>query len=145
MDEAIAAEADVVASEVGERDGKRFQRLRTAARDGVAVAFYRRNDLTRGGEAALLAVVLDEVSPGAWQAVTASPLHAGGSRRISMRPSERGDWIIAIYGSAPEGATGAVIEYKGVEHRVPVEDGVFGLMLRDASEPEPTLVRPRFE
>jgi hypothetical protein len=38
-----------------------------------------------------------------------------------------------------------VIDYEGVEHRVPVEVSVFALMLRAAIEPQPTLTRPRFE
>jgi hypothetical protein len=143
--DALAAEADRVASEVEQGEGKRFLRVRVATRDGVAVAFYHGVEATESGDATLLAVLLDEVSPGRWDALNASPLSPGGSRRISMRRSERDDWVIAIYGSAPAGATVAVIEYGGAEHRVPVEDGVFGFMLRAGIEPKPTLTRPRFE
>jgi hypothetical protein len=145
MNEGLAAEADSVASEVEQREGKRFERVRIATRDGVAVAFYRDVGATGSGDATLLTVLLDEVSPGQWDALNASPLGAGGSRGIFMRPSERGDWLSAIYGSAPAGATVALIEYGGIEHRVPVEAGVFGFMLRAAIEPKPTLTRPRFE
>jgi hypothetical protein len=145
MDEAIAAAADGLASSVEQREGKRFERFRVAARDGVAVAFYRRVDLTSGGDATLLAVLLDEGSPGQWEALSASELRAGGSRAISMRPSERGDWVVAIYGSVPAGTSVAVIDYDGLEQRVPVGHGVFGFMLRAATEPEPTMTRPRFE
>jgi hypothetical protein len=145
MNEGLAAEADGVVSEVEQREGKRFERVRIATRDGVAVAFYRDVEATGSGDATLLTVLLDEVSPGRWDALNASRLRAGGSRRISMRASERGDWLIAIYGSAPAGATVAVFEYGGREHRVPVEAGVFGFMLRAAIEPRPMLTRPRFE
>jgi hypothetical protein len=145
MNERLAAEADGLVSEVEQREEKRFERVRIATRDGVAVAFYRDVEAIGSDDATLLTVLLDEVSPGQWDALNASPLGAGGSRRISMRPSERGDWLIAIYGSAPSGATVALIEYGGIEHSVPVEDGVFGFMLRAATEPRPTLTRPRFE
>ena len=145
MDRDLAEAADVVASEFEQQEGKSFERVRIATRDGVAVAFYRRTDVASGAEASFLTVLLDEVSPGRWEALNASEVRPGGSRRISMRPSEgRGDWVVAIYGSAPAGAEVAVIEYEGV-HRVPVDDGVVGFMLRAASEPEPTLVRPGFE
>jgi hypothetical protein len=150
MDAPLAAEADIVAAEVERTEGWRFERLRVATRDGVAVAFYRgvepndRGDATLR-DAPLLAVLLDEVSPGHWNALNATPLRAGGSRSISMRPSERGDWVIAIYGSAPAGATVAVIEYGGVRHRVPVKDHVYVLMLRAPSEPEPTPTRASFQ
>jgi hypothetical protein len=150
MDEALAAEADFVAAEVERTEGRRFERLRRVTRDGVAVAFYRGvepND-SEGAtlrDAPLLAVLLDEVSPGHWDALSAAPLRTGGSRSISMRPSERGDWVVAIYGSAPAGATVALLEYGGVQHRVAVEDHVFALMLRAPSEPEPTLTRPSFQ
>jgi hypothetical protein len=76
MDERLAAEADVVAAEVGRAERQRFERLRIAA---------------------------------------------------------------------PAGKTVALIEYEGREHRVPVDDGVFALMLRAAIEPTPTLTRARFE
>jgi hypothetical protein len=131
MGEALAAAADAAASEVEVIEGKRFERVRIVTRDGVAVAF--------------LTVLLDEASPGRWEALNASGLRAGGSRSISMRPSERGDWIFVIYGSAPAGPSVAVIDYEGVEHRIPVDDGLFALMLRAAIEPKPTLTRPRFE
>jgi hypothetical protein len=145
MDEALAAAADGAAAEVEEIERKRFERLRIATRDGVAIAFYRRVDLNAGEDPTLLTVLLDEASPGMWDALNASEVSAGGSRRISMRPSDRGDWIVALYGSAPAEASVAVIAYEGVEHRVPVDDGVFALMLRAAIEPKPTLTRPRFE
>jgi hypothetical protein len=147
-------EADVVASEVEHREGKRFERMRIATREGIAVAFYRRVDVASSGDASFLAVLLDEIAPGRWAALSASEVPAGGSRRISMRPSEgRGDWVVAFYGSAPAGAEVAVIEYEGV-HRVPVEAGVYGFMLRAVSEPailrggselDPISLRPRFE
>jgi hypothetical protein len=145
MDGALAAEADGAASEVEEIERKRFERVRVATRDGVAVAFYRPVDVAPSEDSTLLTVLLDEASPGKWDALNASELSAGGSRRISMRPSERGDWIVAIYGSAPAEASVAVIAYEGMEHRVPVDDGVFALMLRTAIEPKPTLTRPQFE
>jgi hypothetical protein len=145
MDEALAAAADAAASEVEEIEGKRFERVRVVTRDGVAVAFYRRVDVTLSEDSTFLTVLLDEASSGRWDALNASDLRAYGSRSISMRPSERGDWIVAIYGSAPAGASVAVIDYEGVEHRVPVEVSVFALMLRAAIEPQPTLTRPRFE
>jgi hypothetical protein len=145
MDEALGAEADGAASEIEAIEGKRFERVSVATRDGVAVAFYRRVDLTPAEDSTFLTVLLDEASPGRWDALNASELPAGGSRRISMRPSERGDWIVAIYGSAPAEASVALIDYEGVEHRVPVEVGVFALMLRAASEPTPTLTPPRFQ
>lgn len=142
MDEALAAASDAAASEVEAIEGKRFERVRVATRDGVAVAFYRRVDVTLGEDSTFLTLLLDEASPGRWEVLNAS---AGSSRRISMRPSERGDWIVAIYGSAPAEARVAVIDYDGIEHRVPVDDGVYALMLRAAIEPKPTLTRPRFE
>jgi hypothetical protein len=145
MDEALAAAADAAASEVEEIEGKRFERVRVVTRGGVAVAFYRRVDVTLSEDSTFLTVLLDEASSGRWDALNASDLRAYGSRSISMRPSERGDWIVAIYGSAPAGASVAVIDYEGVEHRVPVEVGVFALVLRAAIEPQPTLTRPRFE
>jgi len=145
MDAALAAEADNLASTVEQLEGKRFDRVRIATRDGVAVAFYRRVDVASGAEASFLTVLLDEVFPGRWAALNASEVRAGESRRISVRQSEgRGDWVVAIYGSAPAGADVAVIEYGGV-HRVSVEDDVYALMLRSASEPKPTLVRTGFE
>ena len=124
MDEALTGAADAAASEVEEIVGKRVQRVRVVTRDGVAVAFYRRVDVTLSEDPTLLTVLLEEASSGRWVALNASDLRAGGSRSISMRPSERGDWIVAIYGSAPAGASVAVIDYEGVEHRVPVEVGV---------------------
>ena len=146
MDEGLAAEADVVAAEVERAQRQRFEWLRIATREGIAVAFYRRTDVTRSEEATLLTVLLDEVAPDEWDALNATPkLRTGGSRRISVRPPERGDWVVAIYGSAPAGKTVALIEYEGREHRVPVDDGVFALMLRAAIEPTPTLTRARFE
>jgi hypothetical protein len=145
MDDALAEAADGAASDVEEIEGKRFERVRVATRDGVAVAFYRRVDVNLGEDSTFLTVLLDEASPGRWDALNASDLRAGGSRRISMRPSERGDWIVAIYGSAPAEARVAVIDYEGAEHRVPVDDGVLALLLRAVSEPKPTLIRPRFE
>jgi hypothetical protein len=144
MDGELAAEADGVASVVGVLEGKHFERVRIATRNGIAVAFYRRVDVASSREASFLTVLLDEVSPGRWDALNASELRAGGSPRISMRPSEgRGDWIVAIYGSAPAGAEVAVIEYEGV-HRVPVEEDVYGFMLRAVSA-DPMSLRPRFE
>jgi hypothetical protein len=145
MGEALAAAADAAASEVEVIEGKRFERVRIVTRDGVAVAFYRRVDVTLSEDSTFLTVLLDEASPGRWDALNASGLRAGGSRSISMRPSERGDWIVVIYGSAPAGPSVAVIDYEGVEHRIPVDDGVFALILRAAIEPKPTLTRPRFE
>jgi hypothetical protein len=145
MDKALAAEADGAASEIEQREGKRFERVRLAMHVGVAVAFYRRADVIRREDATLLTVLLDEVSPGEWDTLNASPLPAGGSRRISMRQSERGDWIIAVYGSAPAGMTVAVIEYEGEDHHAPVEEGVYAFMRRSPVEPEQTLTRPRFQ
>lgn len=146
MEGDLAVAADVAASEVEQLEGKRFERVRIATREGVAVAFYRRVDVAPGGEASFLTELLDEVSPGRWDARNASEVRAGGSRRMSVTPSEgRGDWVVAIYGSAPAGADVAVIDYAGAVHRVPVEDGVYGFMLRAVSEPELTFVRPRFE
>jgi hypothetical protein len=52
---------------------------------------------------------------------------------------------VAISGSAPAEVSVAVIAYEGMEHRVPVDDGVFALMLRASIEPKPTLTRPQFE
>jgi hypothetical protein len=145
VDESLAAEAEVVAAEVERTEGQRFERLRIVTRDGIALAFYRRADGIRSEDATLLTVLLDEISPGEWDALNATPkLRAGGSRRISMRPSERGDWVVAIYGSAPAGKAVALIVYEGEEHRVPVKDGVYALLLRVPVEPEPTLTQPRF-
>jgi hypothetical protein len=90
-------------------------------------------------------VLLDEEQAGRWEALSASELSPGGSRGISIRPSERGDWVVAIYGSAPGDASVAVIDFEGVEHRAYVHDGVFGFMLRTATEPDSTMARPRFE
>jgi hypothetical protein len=98
MDEALAAAADAAASEVEEIEGKRFERVRVVTRDGVAVAFYRRVDVTLSEDSTFLTVLLDEASSGRWDALNASDLRAYGSRSISMRPSERGDWVVAIYG-----------------------------------------------
>jgi hypothetical protein len=145
MDDALATEADSVASEVERREGRRIERLRIAAHGGVAVAFYRRADMIGDEEADLHTVLLDEVSPGEWAALNDSSLRAGGSRHISMRPSERGDWIVAIYGSAPAGRAVALIEYEGEEHRTSIEDGVYAFMVRATAEPEPALTRPRFQ
>jgi hypothetical protein len=146
VEESLVAEADVVAAEVERAEGQRFERLRIVARDGIAIAFYRRADVSRSEDATLLTVLLDEVSPGEWDGLNAIPnLRPGGSRAISMRPSERGDWVVAIYGSAPTGKTAALIVHDGEEHRVPVEDGVYALLLRVPREPAPTLTRPRFQ
>src|SRR4029450_5198196 len=143
MHAAIAAAADGLALLVERRMGTRLERFHVATRDGVALAFYRRVDSRSGKDSDLLAVLVDEVSPRKWEAPGASELRTGGSRAISMRPSERGDWIVAIYGSAPDGTSLALIDYEGLERRVSVVDGVYGLMLRSASEPEQTMVRPR--
>jgi hypothetical protein len=87
-------------------------------------------------------VVLDEESQ--WEALGASELQPGGSRVASVRP-ERGDWIVAIYGSAPVEARVAVIPYENVERRLSVEAGFYAFMTRVATEPEPTMTRPWFE
>ena len=89
-------------------------------------------------------MVLDEESPSQWEALGASEL-PGGSRVASVRPSERGDWIVAIYGSAPVEARVAVIPYENVERRLSVETGFYAFMTRMATEPEPTMTRPWFE
>jgi hypothetical protein len=70
---------------------------------------------------------------------------AGCLPRGSVRPSERGDWIVAIYGSAPVEARVAVIAYENVERRLSVEAGFYAFMTRVATEPEPTMTRPWFE
>jgi hypothetical protein len=145
MEEALAAEADGLVRFVARREGKRFERFRVVTHDGIAVAFYRRVDSTSSRDASILAVLLDEGSPGRWDALSASELRPDGSRAISMRPSERGDWIVAVYGSAPERASVAAIDVEGRERRVPVGDGVFAFMLRAATEPEATTTRARFE
>ena len=69
----------------------------------------------------------------------------GGCHAVSMRPSERGDWIVAIYDSAPAEARVALLAYERVERRVPVESGFYAFMTRVATEPEPTMTRPWFE
>jgi hypothetical protein len=89
-------------------------------------------------------VVLDEESPSQWEAL-ASELQPGGSRVASVRRSERGDWIVAIYGSAPVEARLAVIPYENVERRLSVEAGFYAFMTRVATEAEPTMTRPWFE
>jgi hypothetical protein len=75
----------------------------------------------------------------------AGEIRPGGSRSITARPSERGDWIIAIYGSAPPDATVAVLDRDDLERRLPVRDGVYAFVSRAAAQPEATLSRPRFE
>jgi hypothetical protein len=101
MNESIAEAADVLMSLVERIERARFDLARVTADDGVALAFYRRVDATSADEATAYAVVLDEESPSQWEALGASELQPGGSRVASVRPSERGDWIVAIYGSAP--------------------------------------------
>jgi hypothetical protein len=139
VDEALAIEADAFARTCGRGERARFRRFRSAVGDGVAVAFYRADRAT------LLAVLLDQDRPERWTALGAAEVCAGGSRAISIRPSERGDWIVAIYGSAPPGTSVAVIDFADEEHRVPVDDGTFAFMMRSTIELEPTLTKPRFE
>ena len=93
----------------------------------------------------LVAVVLDEERLDQWEALGGRSLRVGGSRAITGRPSERGDWIIAIYGSAPADARALTVDYGGVVHRAEVNGGVFALTARSATEPELTLTKPRFE
>jgi hypothetical protein len=62
-----------------------------------------------------------------------------------MRPFERGDWIVAFDRSAPAGAQVAVVASEGVDHRLPVEAGIYPFTTRVTTEPEPTMTRPRFE
>jgi hypothetical protein len=145
MKDAVASEADAFMAMIERAEGKRFRLLRIAAQDGVAVAFYRRIDGTDSDGRSLFAVVLDEEEPEQWEALGASEVRTGGSRHISARPSERGDWIVAIYGSAPTRARVAAVDDGGFSHRVAVEDGVYAFMSRAATEPEPTLAKPRFE
>jgi hypothetical protein len=145
MNESIAEAADVLMSLVERTERARFDLARVTADDGVALAFYCRVDATSADEATAYAVVLDEESPSQWEALGASELQPGGSRVASVRPSERGDWIVAIYGSAPVDARVAVMAYEDVERRLPVEAGFYAFMTRVATEPEPTTTRPRFE
>jgi hypothetical protein len=145
MNESIAEAADVLMSLVARTERARFGLARVTADDGVALAFYRRVDATSADEATAYAVVLDEESPSQWEALGASELQSGGSRVASVRPSERGDWIVAIYGSAPVDARVAVMTYEDVERRLPVEAGFYAFMRRAATEPESTMTRPRFE
>jgi cellulose biosynthesis protein BcsQ len=58
---------------------------------------------------------------------------------------ERGDWIVAFDRPAPGDAQVAVIASEGVDHRLPVEAGVYAFTTRVATEPEPTMTRSRFE
>jgi hypothetical protein len=145
VDDPIALEADAFVAFLERTERKRFELLRIATQDGVAVAFYRRTDRSVTDEPDLLAVVLDEEVPDQWEAIVGADLRAGGSRQISSRPSKRGDWIVAIYGSAPAHARFATVDHGGMEHRVGVQDGVYALMTRAASEPELALTKPRFE
>jgi hypothetical protein len=91
MNESIAEAADVLMSLVERIERARFDLARVTADDGVALALYRRVDATSA----------DEESPSQWEALGAAELQPGGSHVASVRPSERGDWIVAIYGSAP--------------------------------------------
>jgi hypothetical protein len=143
-DHAVLAEADVFASFVGQRLNARFAPLRTVIADGVAIAFYDRGGSGLSGSE-LLAVVLEADPNGRWTALGAKDFRAGGSRGTSMRPSKRGDWIIAVYGSAPPETREAIIEYEGQETRIPVASGVYGFVTRAVTEPRPVVVRPRFE
>lgn len=145
MNEAIAAAADVLMSLVERTEHARFELAGVKACDGVALAFYLPVDATSSDDATAFAVLLDEESPSQWEALGASSLWPGGYRPVSMRPSERGDWIVAIYGSAPAEARVALLAYEGVERRLPVESGFYAFMTRVATEPEPTMTRPRFE
>jgi hypothetical protein len=139
---AIADAANVLASFVGRREGHTFQLLQIATANGVAVAFYERS---KTEAQSLLAVLLDEPTAERWTSLGASELATGGSRAISIRPSDRGDWILAIYGSAPPKTNFAVIDLDGQEHRIRIEQGVYAHMTRSPTEPKPTTVRPLFE
>jgi hypothetical protein len=141
--EAIAAAAESLVAEVERGDGAHFQLARVSAAKEVALALYR--GVAASGEPTALLVLLDEESPGHWEALSASSTGPGGSRNISIRPSVRGDWIVAIAGTAPRGAGVAVFDFAGVERRVPVEDGFYGFTTRAAVEPQPELPRTRFE
>jgi hypothetical protein len=89
---------------------------------------------------------LERYAPEWRDLVPADPaIRAAALRLLGMRPSERGDWIVAIYGSAPAEARVALLAYEGVERRLPVESGLYAFMTRVATEPEPTMTRPRFE
>jgi hypothetical protein len=93
VDEAIAAEADAFASFCLEGDVTRFRRVRVAEGDGVAVVSYRA-DSPSGGDATTLAVLLDQDRRGRRTALDAHELRVGGTRAISMKPPQRGDWIV---------------------------------------------------
>jgi hypothetical protein len=140
----VAAEAKRLRRICRADGGKSHDLLRIEKRDGVAVAFYRRIDTTATEESTLLAVVVDEDASGTWRALCAAELRSGGCRHLTARPSARGDWSSAIYGSALPSASAAIVGHEGVEHRVAVPDGVYAFMTRASTEPEVTLTKTRF-
>jgi hypothetical protein len=113
--------------------------------DGVAVALYRRTAGAQSDSSKFLGVVLEEEAPGRWAALSAAQIEPGGSQHFTAHPSERGDWIIAIYGSEPKNATVAVVEHDGEDRALTVQDGLYAFMARASRQPEPTHSRPRFE
>jgi hypothetical protein len=140
------AEAAETLVPVIERDaGVRLELVDVRAVGGVGVVFFRACDATVAEEEAVV-VLVDEEAPGQWEALVASYAPLDGSRHVSVRPSQRGDWIIAVTGSAPPDARVAVVDFRGVEHRVPVVAGFYAFAERVAKEPaQPPSTKPAFE
>jgi len=140
----IQAEADAFVGFIGESEKRRFSALlHLETHDGIAVAFYRRAVAT--ADAQLLGVVLDEEGPGEWAAMGATEVAAGGARHVSARPSKRGDWVLAIFGSAPTGASVALLEQGDELREVSIREGVYAFMARTPAQPEGRVSSVRFK
>jgi hypothetical protein len=137
----VASAAAELVSHVERNEGLRLTLVRIARFDGVCLACYRQADPSAEG----LIVLLDEEAPGQWEALGASYTSPGGSKHTSIRPSERGDWIVAVSGSAPAGSRSALVGFGGSEHRVPVEQRFYAFALRLAAEPDSAPAGVRFE
>jgi hypothetical protein len=143
--ERIAEAAAALVSMVERDAGVQLGLVDVRAVGGVGVVFFRAREATTAEEEALV-VLVDEEAPGEWEALGASFSPPGGSRHVSVRPSERGDWIVAVTGSAPTDARVAVIDFGGAEHRVPVVAGFYAFAERVAKEPaQPPPTKPVFE
>jgi hypothetical protein len=145
VNDPIRAEADAFVAFIDETDQSRSNLVRVETQDGVAVAFYSRLAAASSDSSKFLGVLLDEEAPGQWAALGAAEIEPGGSRHFTAHPSERGDWIIAIYGSAPGDATVAVVEHDGKEWARPIHDGLYAFVARASIQPETTHSRPRFK
>jgi hypothetical protein len=146
IEDAVIRAAEVLIS-VFERDaGVRLELAAVGVVGSVGVAFFCQREPKQSAEPEAVIVLVDEESPGQWEALGASSARLGGSGHVSIQPSERGDWIVAVMGSAPPDARVAVVEFRDVEHRVPVEAGFYAFVERAPAEPKhPPTTKPRFE